>query len=194
MLEALGEFFKGVPKEIYVFLISIFPIVELRGAIPVGAALGLPFWLNYLLSVVGNMLPVPFILLFIPRILDFLARYKKFRPIVLWLRKKANKHSSKVLGKDAEVEDLAVDDEYLLNSRESAKTLKMSKGIFIALLLFVAIPLPGTGAWTGGLVASLFNLPKRWAFLATLLGVLIAGLIMCLASYGVVGFLNFLTK
>lgn len=194
MLEALGSFFKGVPKEIYVFLISIFPIVELRGAIPVGAALGLPFWLNYLLSVVGNMLPVPFILLFIPRILDFLARFKKFRPIVLWLRKKANKHSSKVLGKDAEVEELTVNDEYLLNSKESARSLKMSKGIFIALLLFVAIPLPGTGAWTGGLVASLFNLPKKWTFLAIFLGVLIAGIVMCLASYGIVGFLNFLAK
>ena len=193
MIEILGEFFKGIPSEIYVLIISLLPIVELRGAIPVGAAIGLPFYSNYPLAVVGNMLPIPFILLFIPRFLDFLAKFKAFRPMVLWLRKKANKHSSKVLGKDADVEELAVDEELLLNSRESGKTLKMSKGIFLALFIFVAIPLPGTGAWTGSLVSSLFNLPKKWSFLAILLGVLAAGVIMCLASYGVIGFLKFLT-
>ena len=68
----------------------------------------------------------------------------------------------------------------------------MTKGIFIALLLFVAIPLPGTGAWTGSLVASLFNLPKKWSLLAVFLGVLLSGVIMTLASYGVLGFLSFL--
>ena len=193
MLDALAEFFKGIPAEIYVFIISILPIVELRGAIPVGAALGLPFYSNYALAIIGNMLPIPFILMFIPRFLDFLAKFKTFRPMVLWLRKKANKHSSKVLGKDAAVEELPVDDETLLNSKENEKTMKMSKGIFLALFLFVAIPLPGTGAWTGSLVSSLFNLPKKWSLLAILLGVLAAGVIMCLASYGVLGFLNFLT-
>ena len=66
----------------------------------------------------------------------------------------------------------------------------MTRGIFIALILFVAIPLPGTGAWTGSLIASLFNLPKRWSMLAVTLGVLTSGVVMCLASYGVVGFLN----
>ena len=193
MLDALAEFFKGIPSEVYVFIISILPIVELRGAIPVGAALGLPFYSNYALAVIGNMLPIPFILLFIPKFLDFLAKFKTFRPMVLWLRKKANKHSSKVLGKDAEVEELSVDDETLLNSKENEKTMKMSKGIFLALFLFVAIPIPGTGAWTGSLVSSLFNLPKKWSLLAILLGVLAAGVIMCLASYGVLGFLKFLT-
>ncbi len=192
MLEALGEFFKGIPAEIYVFIISMLPIVELRGAIPVGAALGLPFYENYYLAVIGNMLPIPFILLFIPKTLDFLARFKRFRPIVLWLRKKANKHSGKVLGKDAGENVEPPSDEELLNSAKNAETLRMSKGIFLALLLFVAIPLPGTGAWTGSLVASLFNLPKKWSLLAILLGVLLAGVIMCLASYGVVGFLKFL--
>lgn len=193
MLDILGEFFKGIPAEIYVFIISILPIVELRGAIPVGAALSLPFYSNFPLAVVGNMLPIPFILLFIPKFLDLLAKFKTFRPMVLWLRKKANKHSSKVLGKDADVEELAVDEDTLLDSGKNAKSMKMSKGIFLALFLFVAIPLPGTGAWTGSLVSSLFNLPKKWSFLAILLGVLTAGVIMCLASYGVIGFLNFLT-
>ena len=193
MIEILGEFFKGIPAEIYVFIISVLPIIELRGAIPVGAALGLPFYTNFPLAVVGNLLPVPFILLFIPRFLDFLAKFKTFRPMVLWLRKKANKHSSKVFGKDAEVEELTLDEELLLNSKENSKVMKMSGGIFIAMFIFVAIPLPGTGAWTGSLVASLFNLPKKRSFLAILLGVLAAGVIMCLASYGVLGFLKFLT-
>ena len=144
MLEILANFFKGIPSEIYVFIISVLPIVELRGAIPVGAALGLPYYLNYPLAVLGNLLPVPFILLFIPRFLDFLARFKTFRPLVLWLRKKANKYSSKVLGKDTKIAPLT--DEELLDSKRSREALKMSGGIFTALLLFVAIPLPGTGA------------------------------------------------
>ena len=112
--------------------------------------------------------------------------------MVLWLRKKANKHSSKVLGKNTEVETLEVDEVLLLNSKESARNIRMTRGIFLALFLFVAVPLPGTGAWTGSLVASLFNLPKKWSFLAILLGVIVAGIVMCLASYGVLGFLQFL--
>ena len=89
---------------LYVFLISILPIVELRGAILVGAALGVPFYYNYLCAVIGNMLPVPFILLFIPKILDFLARFKIFRPIVEWVRKKAYKHSSKIVSLEQNAE------------------------------------------------------------------------------------------
>ena len=69
----------------------------------------------------------------------------------------------------------------------------MTRGVFIALMLFVAIPAPGTGAWTGGLIASLFNLPRKASFFAILLGVLLSGVVMCLASYGVLGFLSFLT-
>lgn len=205
MTEKIIEFFAGLPSELYIFVISLLPIVELRGAIPVGAVIGLPFYWNYLISVVGNMLPVPFIILFIPKILDFLARFKFFRPIVLWLRKKANKHSSKVLGEGAveaaPSEELPVEDAPVADAAENGQTAvvnasaqirKMTKGIFIALFLFVAVPLPGTGAWTGSLVASLFNLPKRWSFLAVFLGVLFSGIIMTLASYGVLGFLSFL--
>jgi len=192
MLDALGDFFKGIPPEIYVLIISILPIVELRGAIPVGAALGLPFWSNYPLAIVGNLLPIPIILMFMPKILDFFAKFKLFRPIVLWLRKKAYKHSAKVIGKDAPEMPKELSDEELLNSTKNAEAMKMTRGTFIALLLFVAIPIPGTGAWTGSLVASLFNLPKKWSLLSIFLGVLISGAIMCLASYGVIGFLNFL--
>ena len=175
MSEAILEFFSGLPGELYVFIISMLPIIELRGSIPVGAAIGLPFYTNYLLSILGNMLPVPFILLFIPKIFDFLARFKIFRPMVEWLKRKAEKKKSKVL----------VDGEAPVGERP-----RMSKKVFFALSLFVAIPLPGTGAWTGALVASLFRLSKRYSLLATFIGVLLSGIIMTLASYGVVGFLK----
>jgi uncharacterized membrane protein len=77
---------------LWVLFISILPLVELRGAIPVGAALGLPFYVNFICAAIGNLLPIPFILLFIPKILDFMARFKFSRPIVEWLRKKALKN------------------------------------------------------------------------------------------------------
>lgn len=248
--ERIGEFFASLPAELYVFVISMLPIVELRGSIPVGAALGLRFYLNYPLSVLGNLLPVPFVLLFIPRILDFLARFKFFRPIVAWLRKKADKHSGKVLGEqsatckvtsillDADQENSESTPEKTaalqengisaISGNDSASTLKnaglepdeaekitnvntaeaemtvagestidntprkMTRAVFVALVLFVAVPLPGTGAWTGSLVAALFNLSKKWSFLAILIGVLVSGAIMSLASYGVLSFLSFL--
>ena len=170
--EQVAAFFTSLPAELYVFIISMLPIVELRGSIPVGAALGLPFYSNYLLSIIGNLLPVPFVLLFIPRILDFLARFKFFRPVVEWLRKKADKHSKRVL-KDE-------------NDETDGKSGRMSRGIFAALMLFVAIPLPGTGAWTGSLVAAVFNMKFWRALFSALLGILIAGVIMTLISYGVV--------
>ena len=160
---------------LYVFLISMLPIIELRGAIPIGAALGVPFYLNYPAAVFGNLLPVPFILLFIPRILDFLARFKIFRPVVSRVRQKAHKYSARILHREG---------------GEEKKKPRRFGGAFWGLLLFVMIPIPGTGAWTGSLIASLFRLPKRSSFLAISLGVLGAGVIMCLASYGAVGFLK----
>ena len=92
MFDGIVAFLQSLPHELYVFIISVLPLIELRGAVPVGAALGLPFYLNFLVAVLGNMLPIPFILLFIPKILDFLAKFKIFRPMVEWLRKKAEKN------------------------------------------------------------------------------------------------------
>ena len=175
---------------LWVFFISMLPIIELRGAIPTGAILRLPFYANYIAAVIGNILPVPFILIFIPRILDFLSRYKLFAPVVNWLKRKAVKNSSKIAKSDT-----GADEPVEINTDELSLTLnkrEMPAGAFIGLLLFVMIPLPGTGAWTGSLVAALFNYPKRRSLLAVLLGVLGSGVIMCLASYGVVGFLSFL--
>ena len=203
MIEKIGEFFASLPSELYVFLISILPVIELRGSIPAGAAMGIPFYLNYLLSVMGNLLPVPFILMFIPKILDFMARFKIFRPIVNWLRRKAEKNKGKIIKESKEQDRVECFEGEIVESTDSCgdnigeavvipQEKKMSVAIFVALMIFVAIPFPGTGAWTGSLVAALFNLPKRKSLLAVTLGVLISGIIMCLASYGTVGFLKFL--
>ena len=180
-------------KDIFwVLFISMVPLIELRGAIPVGSILGLPFYMNYALAVMGNLLPVPFILLLIPHVLNVMERFKIFRPIVQWVRKKALKNKKKIGTDltDTPMQDLTRPDTNEVNA--SNKSNAMPKGSFIGLLLFVLIPLPGTGAWTGALVASLFEFPKLKSFLAIALGVLGCGIIMCLASYGVLGFLSFL--
>ncbi len=210
MVDAVLEFFSALPRELYIFVISMLPIVELRGAVPVGAILDVPFYLNYLLSVIGNMLPVPFILLFIPKILTFLERFKLFKPIVSWLRGKADKHKSKVIVEEkanneskenVEQADESCDTEVAgtaaacageCDAPEAEHKRAMTPAIFIALMMFVALPIPTTGAWTGSLIASLFDLPFKKSFLAIFLGVLICGVIMTLASYGVLGFLSFL--
>ena len=181
-------------KSIIIFLISILPIVELRGAIPFGVGFGLPFYITYPLAVAGNLLPVPFILLFIPKILDFLSRFKCFRPIVSWLHRKADKGSKKLIKEDGEKPDVVYEtiEENEKGVASKNENRKMSSATFIALLSFVAIPLPVTGAWTGALIASLFSFPRKRSFLAILLGVLISGVIVSLISYGVLGFLNFL--
>ncbi|MBO5907158.1 MAG: small multi-drug export protein [Clostridia bacterium] len=208
MTDAIIGFFSSLPGELYVFVISLFPIIELRGAIPVGAAIGLPFYVNYAMAVLGNMLPVPFILLFISKFLDLLERFKLTRPVVEWVRRKADKHSSRVISDnpkqldgvaaDEKAQELpkedSVEQDNPEKTNESAQTTqrKMTPAIFAALTLFVAIPLPGTGAWTGSLISALFNLPKRYSLLAIFLGVLMSGTVMCLASYGVAGFLSFI--
>ena len=199
-------------KSIYVFLISVLPIIELRGAIPAAAALGLPFYIYAPLSILGNLLPVPFILVFIPTILDLLERVRFMRPAVRWVREKARKGARKILqGKKKHSPETMTQElspsqpnegagaahpsSSGISDNESAQSAlatdapapqKMTLGVFLALLLFVMIPLPGTGAWTGALVASLFEFPKRHSLLAITLGVLGAAVIMTLASEGVV--------
>ena len=200
-------------KALYVFLISILPIVELRGAIPVGASLDLPFYIYAPLAILGNLLPVPFILLFIPKILDWLEGFRLFRPLIQWIRKKANRglikmqkydkkaaaqeQSATPLTDEADTpgaEQIPPETEQNPTVAEEAAVPKkktLSVGAFLGLLLFVMIPLPGTGAWTGSLVASLFDFPKKQSLLAVTLGVLGACVIMTLASEGVVSIFNF---
>lgn len=164
MTEAIKTFFlETVGKELCVFFCSMIPIIELRGAIPMGAAFnatlgGMPFWFTYLLSVVGNMLPIPFILLFIKKVIKWMSvsRVKLFNKV-------AN---------------------YLLNKVEKKRD-RIEKYSFWGVCLFVAIPLPVTGAWTGSLVAAMIDMKFWKALLSCLLGVMIAGVIMTLISYGV---------
>lgn len=148
---------------LYIFLCSMVPIIELRVAIPMGAALDIPFYINYIISVVGNMLPVPFILLFIRHILHWMKKIPKLDKIAAWIENKAEKNKAKVL-----------------------------KYATFGLYIFVAVPLPGTGAWTGALVASMLDMRMKRSIPAILLGVMTAGVIMSLASYGAIGFLKFL--
>ena len=163
MVDALVEVALGQPlwiKTLWVFFVSMVPIVELRGAIPIGFLLDLPLWLCFTVSCIGNFLPVPFILLFIRRILNWMkgVRFLRFDKIALWVERKAQKHSAKVM-----------------------------KGVASGLFVFVAIPLPGTGAWTGSLVAALFDMRLKYAIPAIALGILVAGVIMSLVSYGILG-------
>jgi uncharacterized membrane protein len=158
MTEIIEQFFlELVGREWCVFLCAMIPIIELRGAIPLGAALGLHPVVNYLLAVAGNLLPVPFILLFIRKVLDWMERIPCFEKLVRWLRAKAEKGKGKV-----------------------------EKYAVIGLAIFVGVPLPGTGAWTGSLVAALMGMRFSKAMLSAICGVLAAGVLMSLISYGVV--------
>lgn len=210
-------------KILYVFLISIVPVIELRAAIPAGAMLGLPFYWNYIAAVLGNMLPVPFILLFIPAVLAFMKQHHIFPRLVGWIERKGLRGAEKLRAKSGE-ETPAATGEYAGNTRgtvpdagdaassaegvipameaatvteESAeetraekKKMRVTFGVCLGLFAFVAVPLPGTGAWTGALVASVCGLPKRYAIPTILIGVMTAGVIMSLASYGVVSALR----
>ncbi len=182
IFEEIGAFLASLPGELHVFIISALPLIELRVAIPVGTVLGLPWYTNMSVAIIGNMIPIPFILLFITKIFDWMAKFKIFRPIITWLRKKANKHSDKILGDEVE----------MYAERTESERRKMSVGVFVGLLTFVALPIPGTGAWTGALVAALFDLPRKQSTVAIFIGVVICSVIMALASYGVLGFLKFL--
>lgn len=143
-------------KAIGVFLISMLPIIELRGAIPVGATIGLPWYINMAVCIVGNLLPVPFILWFSVKAFDFLKKHNILTKIIQKIENRAMKRSE-----------------------------SLATGEFIGLMLFVAIPFPGTGAWTGALIAALLQFDRKKSFWYIALGVLIASIIMVLVSYGV---------
>ena len=138
-----------IGKIIMTFLISMVPVVELRGAIPIGVAHGLNFWVAIAVSIVGNLVPVPFIIIFI-------------RKIFAWLRTKS-----------AWLNNLVT----RLENRALKKTDTVRKFKFWGLFIFVAIPLPGTGAWTGALIAALLDMRVKYALPSIALGVLIACLL-----------------
>lgn len=147
---------------IIVFLISMVPLIELRGAIPYAVGTGCDMVIAYIIAIIGNMLPVPIIYLFA-------------RKVLLWGKDK------KYIGRFFTF--------CLEKGEKGGKKLrqKAGRGLFVALMLFVGIPLPGTGAWTGTLAASMLDMDFKSSIIAVMLGVLIAGVIMGLASMGVFG-------
>ena len=147
-----------VVKYLITFLISMVPIVELRGAIPIAEGMGLNIALYYPIAIIGNLLPVPVIYLFARKVLEWGKDKKVIGGFFTWCLEKGERGGEKL--------------------RESAGT----KGIFLALLLFVGIPLPGTGAWTGTLAASFLKLDFKTSIYAVSLGVVLAGIIMSLGS------------
>ena len=160
--------FAGVFKKyLIVFLISMVPLIELRGAIPYAVGFGLPLVPSYIVAVIGNMLPVPFIFLFARRILEWGKDKKVIGKFFTWCLEKGEKGGRKL-------------------------EAKAGRGLYVALLLFVGIPVPGTGAWTGTLAASLLDMDFKKSVLYVMLGVVLAGVIMLLASLGVFGAVSFI--
>lgn len=148
-----------IKNYVIIFLISMVPLIELRGAIPVSQAMQLPIVPSYLVSILGNMLPVPIIYVFARKILEWGQEKKIIGGICRFFLNKGTAAGEKLQA-------------------------KAGRGIFLALLLFVGIPLPGTGAWIGTLAASLLNMNFKQTVIAVMLGVLLAGCIMMAGSLG----------
>ena len=156
-----------IGKYLWVFLISMVPIIELRGAIPEAVGMGLPLIPSYIICIIGNMLPVPFIYFFARKVLIWGADKPVIGKFFTFCLEKGEKGGKKLQA-------------------------KAGRGLFVALLLFVGIPLPGTGAWTGTLAASLLDMDFKSSVIAVMCGVLLAGVIMALISNGVLGALSFM--
>lgn len=146
-----------INKKVLVFLISMCPILELRGGLIAAALLNLKPFESYILCILGNIIPIPFILWFMNKILNRMRSSKKFKKIAFWLDKKVDKNKH-----------------------------KLEKYGYLGLVLFVGIPLPGTGAWTGCLVASVLELDKKKSLLAAIIGVFMASIIMMILSFGII--------
>lgn len=167
MAETIAQFFIDnldgkVSSEIIAFIISMLPILELRGGLIAAKLMGIEFIKAFIICFIGNLLPIPFILLFIRKIFDWFKRFKKIE---------------KIIDK--------------LEARSIRKADKVKKYRLFGLFLFVAIPLPGTGAWTGALVADLLDVRIRHSFPAIALGVLAAGIIMSVLTYAIPGAFGF---
>lgn len=153
----LVELFKDkIPAELTIFVVSLMPVLELRGGMIAARLLGVGFLKAFMICFVGNMLPIPFILLFIQKIFELLRKFKFFERIIVKLEAKTERNKEKVLRYKS-----------------------------WGLLVFVAIPLPGTGGWTGALMAALLGVEFKRSLPIITLGVFIAGVIMSLITYGI---------
>ena len=160
LLSGLNGFSFG--KELAVFIISLMPILELRGGLLAASLLGLDPIRSYIICIIGNIIPVPFILWLITWILDKMrkSKIKFFNKIAKWLDKKVDKHKGQI-----------------------------EKWGFWGLVLFVGIPLPGTGAWTGCLIAACLEMDRKKAFIAAMIGIVMASIIMMAVSFGLLKFI-----
>lgn len=149
-------------KYIIIFLVSMVPLLELRGAIPFSVGFGLPSIPSFIICVIGNMLPVPVIFWFARRVLEWGKDKKVIGGFFTWCLEKGEKGGKKL-------------------------TEKAGRGVYVALFLFVGVPLPGTGAWTGTLAASFLDLEWKKSVVAVMAGVVLAGFIMYLVSIGALG-------
>lgn len=152
-------------KYLIVFFVSMVPLIELRGAIPIAIGMDLDKLTSFIVSIIGNMLPVPIIYLFARKVLLWGKDKKYIGNFFSWCLKKGESGGKKL-------------------------TSSAGKGLYWALFVFVGIPLPGTGAWTGTLAASILNLDFKKTVLAVMAGVLLAGIIMMLVSFGVFSFIG----
>lgn len=161
LVQTITDLLRGkIGNEIICFLISMLPILELRGGLLAAspAFLNVPLAKALFWCIFGNLLPIPFVLLLIEKILVLMEKWKFTRGFAKWLREKADKHKAQI-----------------------------ERYGFWGLVLFVGIPLPGTGAWTGSLVAALLHMKFKKSFLACIIGVLMAAVIMTIISYGIIG-------
>ena len=165
MVDKLVKFLLGIfsglttsyiGKNIVIFIISLLPLIELRGGLIAAALLDIPFIEAFVICYIANILPIPFILWLIKKILDWMRDIKTFKKLVNWLDNKVEKKKGTI-----------------------------EKYGYFGIFLFVGIPLPGTGAWTGALIASMLEMDKKKSFIVIALGVLSAGIIMSILSYGV---------
>lgn len=164
MAETLTEFFSGLglSNEMVIFLVSVLPVIELRGGLIAAAVLGVKWYVAFPICFVGNMLPIPFILLFIRKIFAWMKQ-------IGWLKKWIEK----------------------LENKTRKKGARIQKGWLIGLIIFVGIPLPGTGGWTGALAADLFDIRFKHALPAIAIGVALAGTIMLILTYFFPGLFGF---
>lgn len=158
LVTSLITLLKGLNKELVVFIISLLPLLELRGGLLAASLLKVSFFKGYILSIIGNVLPIPIVLLFLEKIFDFLKRIKLTKNIIIKLE-------NKILSKKKQIDKYG----------------------YLGLLLFVGIPLPGTGAWTGSGLAVLLHMDKKKSFIYIILGVILASIIMSIVSYGILG-------
>lgn len=159
MIESLISFFRDfLGPEMTVFFISLLPVLELRGGLLAASLLGVPWTIAAPIAVIGNLLPIPFILFFIEAILNALSNVRPIKKMVDNIKGKGHAGGSKMLE-------------------------KYPNQIMIGLFFFVAIPLPGTGAWTGALIAALLGLPPKKSLLAIISGVIVACMVMLMLTY-----------